>query len=133
MLQHRDLLGMKDCAQEEITEILDVAQNMTPIIDAPSKKSAHLTGKAVITLFYENSTRTRVSFENAAKYMSAAATNISAASSSVAKGETLIDTGRTLDPMGADAVILRPPLTGAAPLLSRHCPAAGINAGDGLK
>lgn len=132
MLQHRDLLGMKDCAAEEITEILDVAKNMKPIIDAPSKKSAHLTGKSIITLFYENSTRTRVSFETAAKYMSAAAVNISAASSSVAKGETLIDTGRTLDQMGADVVILRHPMSGAPHLLARHCRAAVINAGDGM-
>ena len=89
-------------------------------------------GKSIVTLFYENSTRTRMSFELASKYMSAAAANISASASSVAKGETLIDTGVTLDQMGTDVIIIRHPMSGAPALLAKHVRSSIINAGDGM-
>ena len=112
--------------------ILQTAASMRPLLDSPTKKTAHLQGKSIVTLFYENSTRTRMSFELASKYMSAAAANISASASSVAKGETLIDTGKTLDRMGTDVIIIRHPMSGAPHLLAQHVNAAVINAGDGV-
>jgi len=131
MLKNKDLISMKDLSAEEITAILDVAGNMKQVIDSANKKTPHLQGKSIITLFYENSTRTRMSFELASKYMSAASANISASASSVAKGETLIDTGKTLDMMGTDIIIIRHPMSGAPKLLAEHVHAAVINAGDG--
>lgn len=128
----KDLLGLRGVSAEEITEILDAAATMKHVLNAPNKKTAHLTGKSIVTLFYENSTRTRMSFELACKYMSAAAANISASTSSVSKGETLIDTGRTLDQMGIDIIIMRHPLSGAPHLLAKNIKAGVINAGDGM-
>src|ERR1035437_3954142 len=104
-LSSKDLLGLKYLSKEEIQLILDNAVTMKKIILGKSKKAPHLLGKSIVTLFYENSTRTRLSFELAAKYLSASAANISVSSSSVAKGETLIDTGRTIDSMGTDVLI----------------------------
>lgn len=131
-MARKHLLGLRGVSATEITEILDLAQSMKHVLDAPNKKTAHLTGKSIVTLFYENSTRTRMSFELACKYMSAAAANISASSSSVAKGETLIDTGKTLDQMGIDIIIMRHPMSGAPHLLSKNINASVINAGDGM-
>lgn len=128
----KHLLGLQDVSKDEIEYILENAQFMKHILNQNSKKTPHLQGKSIITLFYENSTRTRMSFELAAKYMSASAANISASSSSVAKGETLIDTGRTLDMMGCDLMIIRHPMSGAPHLLSQHVKASVINAGDGM-
>ena len=87
----QNLLGLKDLTAEQINHILDTAESMKELVKSPNKKTPHLQGKTVVNLFYENSTRTRLSFELAAKYMSANAANISASGSSVAKGETLID------------------------------------------
>ena len=84
--KHKDLLSLRDVEREEIEMILQTAASMRPLLDSPTKKTAHLQGKSIVTLFYENSTRTRMSFELASKYMSAAAANISASASSVAKG-----------------------------------------------
>lgn len=123
---------MHDLSVEEINEILTTAAFMKNIIVSGNKKSPHLQGKSIVTLFYENSTRTRMSFELASKYMSAASANISASASSVAKGETLIDTGKTLDMMGTDIIIIRHPMSGAAALLGKHVNASVINAGDGM-
>ena len=131
-LHTKDLLGLRGMPASVITEILDAAAQLRPILDMNSKKTPHLTGKSIITLFYENSTRTRMSFELASKYMSAASANISASTSSVQKGETLIDTGRTLDRMGTDIIIIRHPMSGAPHLLSKHVKASVINAGDGI-
>lgn len=130
--KHKDLLSLRDVEREEIEMILSTAASMRPLLESPTKKTAHLQGKSIVTLFYENSTRTRMSFELASKYMSAAAANISASASSVAKGETLIDTGKTLDRMGTDVIIIRHPLSGAPHLLAQHVNAAVINAGDGV-
>ncbi len=105
---------------------------MKYILNSNNKKAPHLQGKSVTTLFYENSTRTRLSFELASKYLSASSANISALGSSVAKGETLIDTGKTIDMMGTDVIILRHPMSGAPHLLAKNVNASVINAGDGM-
>ena len=120
MLKCKDLVSMKDLSVDEITLILDVAANMLQVINSPNKKTPHLQGKSIITLFYENSTRTRMSFELASKYMSAASANIAASASSITKGETLIDTGKTLDMMGTDIIIMRHPMSGASKILAAN-------------
>lgn len=132
LLHSKDLLGMQQVTPQEITAILNQAVVLHQILDSNSKKTPHLQGKSIITLFYENSTRTRMSFELACKYMSAAAANISASTSSVQKGETLLDTGRTLDVMGADVIIMRHPNSGAPHMLAKHIQASVVNAGDGM-
>lgn len=132
MLSSKDVLGLKDMPVEDIKTILETAKTMKYIITTNNKKAPHLQGKSIITLFYENSTRTRLSFELASKYLSAVAANVSASSSSVAKGETLIDTGRTIDDMGTDIIIIRHPMSGAPKLLAENIKASVINAGDGM-
>lgn len=130
-LKTKDLLGLRDISREEIEEVLNTAETMKKVVVGPNKKTPHLQGKSIITLFYENSTRTRLSFELASKYMSAVAANIAASSSSVKKGETLIDTAKTIDMMGADVIIMRHPMSGAPHIMAKHVDAAIINAGDG--
>jgi aspartate carbamoyltransferase catalytic subunit len=125
------MLGLRDITSGEIQEILDTALLMKVVITSNNKKTPHLQGRSIMTVFYENSTRTRMSFELACKYMSGTASNISASSSSVAKGESLVDTARTLDVMGTDIMILRHPMTGAPHLMAKNVKAAGLNAGDG--
>lgn len=132
MLKRKDLLGLKDCSAEEIYEILDTAAEMKKFLDSDCKHSDLLRGKALVTLFYENSTRTRSSFELAAKYLGASEVNISVATSSVQKGETLIDTGETLDAMNIDFVVIRHPMAGAPKLLAEHVRASVLNGGDGM-
>jgi aspartate carbamoyltransferase catalytic subunit len=131
-LKSKDLLGLRELSVEEIQFILDTARTMKLVLTSKNKKTPHLQGKSIVTLFYENSTRTRLSFELASKYMSASSANISASGSSVAKGETLIDTGKTIDMMGADVIILRHPMSGAPHLLAGNVNASVINAGDGM-
>ncbi len=128
----KDLLGLYGVGREEITEILDEAVFMKTIVRSNSKKTPHLQGKSIVTLFYENSTRTRMSFELAAKYMGGTVANMSASGSSVEKGETLIDTGVTLDQMGVDVIVMRHGMSGAPHLLAKHVKASVINAGDGM-
>ncbi len=130
--KRKDLLGLKDLTAEEIRYILKNAETMKYILLQNNKKTPHLQGKSVITLFYENSTRTRLSFELASKYMGASAANVSASSSSVRKGETLIDTARTIDAMGTDIIILRHSMSGAPHLIAKNVKASVINAGDGM-
>lgn len=131
-LSSKDLLGLYHVEPEEIRYILDTAKDMKKIVQSSMKKVNYLEGRAVVSLFYENSTRTRVSFELAAKYMGAQAVNVSVNSSSVAKGETLIDTGKTLDAMGTDIIVMRHSQSGAPNHLARHTRASVINAGDGM-
>lgn len=131
-LRSKDLLGLKDLTAEEIQYILDTAKTMKMILESKNKKTPHLAGKSIVTLFYENSTRTRLSFELASKYMGASMANISAQVSSVAKGETLIDTGKTINAMGTDVIVIRHPMSGAPHLLAKHVSASVINAGDGM-
>ncbi len=128
----KDLLGIKDLDADQISEILKTAEIMKEIIVKNSKKTPHLQGKTVITLFYENSTRTRLSFELASKYLSANAANVAVASSSVAKGESLIDTARTINMMGTDALVIRHECAGAPHLVAKNVSASVINAGDGM-
>jgi aspartate carbamoyltransferase catalytic subunit len=124
-------LSITDLGRDEITEILDAAMGFEEIGEREIKKVPALRGRTVVNLFYENSTRTRVSFEVAAKRLSADVINVSAETSSVQKGESLRDTARSLLAMGADAIVLRHPAAGAPALLSRWVDAAVINAGDG--
>lgn len=131
-LKSKDLLGLKDLSAEEIEYILDTAKTMKMIITSKNKRTPHLQGKSIVSLFYENSTRTKLSFELASKYMSASSANISVSTSSVNKGETLIDTGKTIDMMGTDVIVIRHPMSGAPHLLAQNVKASVINAGDGM-
>ena len=128
----KDLLGLCDASAEDIMLILDTAVNMKKLLTQNLNKLPHLQGRTVTTLFYENSTRTRVSFELAAKYLGAGTVNVSASSSSVQKGETLIDTGKTLDAMKNDVIVIRHPMGGAPYLLAKTVKASVLNAGDGM-
>ena len=132
MLKSKDLLGLYDLSAEEICEILDGAVATKQFLKGKDKKADDLAGKSLITLFYENSTRTRISFELAAKYLGANEVNVSVATSSVQKGETLIDTGMTLDSLKIDFIAIRHPMAGAPKLLAEHVKASVINGGDGM-
>lgn len=132
MLKGKDLLGLIDATEEEITQILDLAQDFKNRIKRGEKNINLLEGKTATILFYENSTRTRTSFEQAAKYLGAKVINISAATSSVAKGETLVDTGKTLDAQRNEFIIMRHPMGGAPYLLAKTVKASVLNAGDGI-
>lgn len=129
--RRRDLLGIRNLTSEEIKGILDTAENFREINAREIKKVPTLRGKTVINLFFENSTRTRTSFEIAAKRLSADTINISVASSSVTKGETLLDTALNLDAMAPDCIIVRHASAGVPHQLARVSRAAVINAGDG--
>ncbi len=128
----QDLLGLKSVSGEDIKNILDTAKTMKIIVRQQNKKTPHLQGRTVVNLFYENSTRTRMSFELAAKYMSANAANITASGSSVQKGETLLDTARTLNAMGTDILVMRHSMSGAPNVIAPVVSASVINAGDGM-
>jgi len=128
----KHLLGLKDVSATEIQEILTEAFRMKREVLEGSKKDNCLSGKSIITLFFENSTRTRLSFELASKYLGATAANIAASGSSVAKGETLIDTAKTIDQMAADVIIIRHSSSGAPHLISNYTKASIVNAGDGM-
>lgn len=130
-LHHKDLLSMRDLTVEEISLILETAESMKEIGGREIKKVPALRGKTLVTLFYEPSTRTRTSFEIAAKWLSADVINITAATSSVAKGESLKDTGLTLQAMRPDVVVIRHPAAGAPHLFASLLQASVINAGDG--
>ncbi len=127
----KDLLGIRELSVGEITHILDTAENFREISRREIKKVPTLRGRTVINLFFEPSTRTRTSFEIAAKRLSADAINISASTSSVTKGETLLDTARNLEAMSPDAIVIRHSCAGAPHQLARICRAGIINAGDG--
>ena len=132
MLRRKDLLGLKDLSAEEIEEILDGACETKKMLAGGPKKAEDLKGRTLVTLFYENSTRTRTSFELAGKYLGAHEVNVSVATSSVQKGETLIDTGETLDSLKIDFIAIRHPMAGAPKLLADHVKASVINGGDGM-
>lgn len=131
-LKRKDLLGLRGLTRAELEEILSTAEKMKSILLSDVKKVSHLQGKSVVTLFYENSTRTRLSFEFAAKYLGAHTASVAVSSSSVAKGESLIDTGKTIQSMGVDVIVIRHPMSGAPHLLAKHVSASVINAGDGI-
>ena len=132
MLKRKDLIGLIDLTKEELTELLDVAAEMKMHLKKGEKNLPYLKGKTATILFYENSTRTRTSFELAAKYLGATVINIAAGTSSVAKGETLVDTGKTLDAQLNDFLIMRHPMGGAPYLLAKVANAGVLNAGDGM-
>ncbi|MCD8200818.1 MAG: aspartate carbamoyltransferase catalytic subunit [Clostridia bacterium] len=132
MLRKKDLLGLKDTSAEEIIEILDTADGMRKIVESDRKDENWLFGKTLITLFYENSTRTRTSFALAANYLGAREINMGVATSSVQKGETLKDTGMTLDAMHIDFIAIRHQMAGAPALLAKNVSASVVNGGDGM-
>ena len=115
----RHLISAGDLSRADALLILDTAEELASLADRPIKKLPTLRGRTVVNLFYEDSTRTRISFEAAAKRLSADVINFSAKGSSVAKGESLKDTALTLEAMGADAVVIRHPASGAAHRLAR--------------
>lgn len=129
----KHLLSISDLSYDEAVQILDTAQELARVSDAPMKKLPTLRGRTIVNLFYEDSTRTRISFEAAAKRLSADVINFSAKGSSVSKGESLKDTALTLQAMGADAVIIRHSASGAARRLadSEWTSGSVVNAGDG--
>lgn len=127
----KDLLGLEDLDKSEIELILETAKPMKDLFTRTVKKTPPLRGKTVVNLFYEPSTRTRISFELAAKRLSADTINISATTSSVVKGESLVDTAKTIESLGVDIVIIRHPHSGAPHLISKHISSSVINAGDG--
>jgi aspartate carbamoyltransferase catalytic subunit len=131
-LRSKDLLGIKDLSVEEIKLILDTARSMKEVMSRPIPKVHTLLGKHIVTIFYEPSTRTRTSFNTAAKVLSANITNVAISSSSVAKGENLIDTVKNLEVMGLDCIVIRHSMGGAPHLAAKNCNASVINAGDGF-
>lgn len=129
--QRKDLLGLEELSKEEIELILDTASSFKEVSKRDIKKVPALRGKTVVNLFYEPSTRTRVSFEVAAKRLSADVINVAIETSSVRKGETLIDTGKNIEALKADILVVRHGSSGAATMLARHLNINVINAGDG--
>ncbi len=130
-LSTRHLLGIKDLTEDDIQLIFETADNFKEVINRPIKKVPSLRDITVANLFFESSTRTRVSFELAERRLSADIVNFTASSSSVNKGETLLDTVNNILAMKVDMVVMRHPAPGACAFLSRHIPANIINAGDG--
>jgi len=127
----KDLVGLEPLSREQILAVLDTAELFKEVSKRKVAKVPVLRGKTIVNLFFEASTRTRVSFEFAEKRLSADTVNISAAGSSVAKGETLVDTARNLEAMRIDMVVMRHPSSGAAAFLGDRIPSNVINAGDG--
>src|SRR5437763_10595389 len=131
-LSCRHLLGIKDLTANDISIILQTAQQFKEVLQRPIKKVPSLRDVTIVNLFFENSTRTRMSFELAEKRLSADSLNFTASSSSVSKGETLLDTVNNILSMKVDMVVMRHSASGAPHFLAKHIPAAIINAGDGI-
>jgi aspartate carbamoyltransferase catalytic subunit len=127
----KDLLGLEGLTREQIIGILDTAEPFKEISERPIKKVPVLRGKTIVNAFFENSTRTRISFEFAEKRLSADTVNFSAGGSSVSKGETLVDTARNLEAMRIDMVVIRHGSSGAARFLGERIASNVVNAGDG--
>ncbi|AXX88242.1 aspartate carbamoyltransferase, catalytic subunit [Malaciobacter marinus] len=127
----KDLIGLRELSKEEILYFLDSAQQFKDLNNSEIKKDKLLHGKTVINAFFENSTRTRVSFETAAKRLAADAINFSSSSSSVSKGETLVDTIKNMQSMKTDIFVLRHSASGAASFVANNIDASVVNAGDG--
>jgi aspartate carbamoyltransferase catalytic subunit len=130
-LSSRHLLGLQEVPKEDINLILDTAKTFREVLERPIKKLPTLQGKTVVNLFYENSTRTRISFELAEKRLSADSVNFSVSTSSVSKGETLKDTIRNIEAMKVDMVVVRHSAAGTPQVLTKVCDSNIINAGDG--
>ena len=131
-LSTKHLLGIKDLEREDIQLILSTAQQFKEVLQRPVKKVPSLRDVTIVNLFYENSTRTRMSFELAERRLSADVLNFTTSSSSSAKGETLLDTVNNILSMKVDLVVLRHAASGAPHFLAKHIPSAIINAGDGI-
>lgn len=131
-LSTRHLLGIKDLTVADISLLIDTAKQFKEVLQRPVKKVPSLRDVTIVNLFYENSTRTRISFELAQKRLSADVINFSASGSSVSKGETLLDTVNNILSMKVDMVVMRHSASGAPHFLAKHIPAAIINAGDGI-
>lgn len=131
-LSTRHLLGIKDITPQDISLILQTAQEFKEVLQRPIKKVPSLRDVTIVNLFFENSTRTRISFELAEKRLSADTINFTASGSSVSKGETLLDTVNNILSMKVDMVVMRHSASGAPHFLSKHIPSAIINAGDGI-
>ena len=131
-LSTRHLLGIKDLSSQDISLILQTAEQFKEVLQRPVKKVPSLRDIVIVNLFFENSTRTRISFELAEKRLSADTVNFSASASSVSKGETLLDTVNNILSMKVDMVVMRHSASGAPHFLAKHIPAAIINAGDGI-
>jgi aspartate carbamoyltransferase catalytic subunit len=131
-LRKKDILDIESLTVDEINLILDTAEGMKEISERPIKKVPTLRGKTIILFFHEPSTRTKVSFDIAAKRLSADCISISASSSSMVKGETLIDTATNLEAMKPDIIVMRHSAGGAPHLMARHVKASVINGGDGM-
>ncbi len=129
--RHKHCIALADSSREEILEVLDLAVSMKEVLQRPIKKVSSLRGKTVVNLFFEASTRTRSSFEIAAKVLSADALNWTSSSSSVTKGETLVDTARNLEAMRPDVLVIRHSAGGAPKLVADHVGCAVVSAGDG--
>ncbi len=130
-LNRKHLLDLDDFSREEITLVLDTAESMAEILARPISRVPTLRGKTIVNIFFEASTRTRVSFELAGKYLSADVINVAASGSSVQKGESLVDTLRTIQALGADMVVMRHGESGAPYLAAAELECSVINAGDG--
>ena len=129
----RHVLDLDDFSTSEIQTVLESARGMAEVLGRDIKKVPTLRGRVIVTLFYEASTRTRISFEEAGKVLSADVINMSASGSSAEKGESLLNTGLTIQAMGVDIIVIRHPHSGAPYLLARHLDRVGIiNAGDGI-
>lgn len=131
-MNRKDMLGLRDASKDEIVKILDTAAQFRTVNERRIKKVPTLRGRTVALVFFENSTRTKLSFELAAKRLSADTLAFSASTSSTQKGETLMDTARNLDAMRPDAIIIRHPATGSAHMLARNFGWSVLNAGDGI-
>ncbi|MES2431940.1 MAG: aspartate carbamoyltransferase catalytic subunit [Bacteroidota bacterium] len=131
-LSTKHLLGIKDLTPQDISLILSTAVQFKEVLQRPVKKVPSLREVTIVNLFYENSTRTRISFELAEKRLSADTINFAASSSSAAKGETLLDTVNNILSMKVDMVVMRHSASGAPHFLAKHIPAAIVNAGDGI-
>ncbi len=131
MLKNRHLIGLEDYPREDIQKIIDTSFTFREVLDRPVKKVPALQGQTVVNLFFENSTRTRISFELAQKRLSADIVNFSASTSSLKKGETFKDTAQNIEAMKIDAVVMRHPTPGAPLHLTKFVDAIIINAGDG--
>jgi len=130
-MQEKHLLGLEHYPAEDIVSIIDTAFSFREVLDRPIKKVPSLQGKTIVNLFFENSTRTRISFELAQKRLSADTVNFSASSSSLKKGESFKDTVQNIEAMKIDAVVMRHPDPGASLLLTKYVDSVVINAGDG--
>src|SRR5438094_4709580 len=129
-LSTRHLLGIKDLTSTDISLLLDTAKQFKEVLQRPVKKVPSLRDVTIVNLFYENSTRTRISFELAQRRLSADVINFTASGSSVSKGETLLDTVNNILSMKVDMVVMRHSASGAPHFLAQHIPAAIVNAGD---